>query len=176
MPRGDDVAELVSRYGKLIESVVARVAGGADDDLAAEVSQRISEALLKRSGEQTIQHPTSYIYRCAVRETVRELRRRLAATAGELEQAEAVVAGADSDPEEATRARELAEATREVLADLSTDRANAVRAHLAGLEVAEIMQVYAWPYQKARNLIARGMKDLRARLSARGFGQRETTR
>jgi len=31
------------------------------------------------------------------------------------------------------------------------------------------MRMYGWPYQRARNLIARGMGDLRGALGARGI-------
>ena len=44
-----------------------------------------------------------------------------------------------------------------------------MRAHLAGFDVQEIIGMYGWPYQKARNLIARGMADLRAALRRRGI-------
>jgi len=44
-----------------------------------------------------------------------------------------------------------------------------VMAHLAGYEVKEIMAMFEWPYHKARNLIARGMADLRRKLDARGY-------
>jgi DNA-directed RNA polymerase specialized sigma24 family protein len=43
-----------------------------------------------------------------------------------------------------------------------------VRAHLQGLSVAEIMALYGWSYQKARNLIARRMADLRGALREKG--------
>jgi DNA-directed RNA polymerase specialized sigma24 family protein len=43
-----------------------------------------------------------------------------------------------------------------------------VRAHLGGWSVQEIMDLTGWSYQKTRNLVARGMTDLRAALVARG--------
>ena len=51
------------------------------------------------------------------------------------------------------------------------DRAKAVRLHLAGHAVDEIMQVHGWTYQKARNLIARGMSDLRDALRKGGYAE-----
>ena len=44
-----------------------------------------------------------------------------------------------------------------------------MRAHLMGFEVVEAMRMYGWPYQKARNLIARGIADLRASLRDKGL-------
>ena len=51
---------------------------------------------------------------------------------------------------------------------LSPDRRKAVRAHRAGFGVREIMELQYWPYHRARNLIARGMADLRRGLRKRG--------
>ena len=51
---------------------------------------------------------------------------------------------------------------------LAPDRARAVRGHLAGLDAHELMQLYGWSYQRTRNLVARGMADLRDALRARG--------
>jgi DNA-directed RNA polymerase specialized sigma24 family protein len=45
----------------------------------------------------------------------------------------------------------------------------AVRAHLAGFDVREVMRMNGWTYQKARNLIARGMAELREALQDRGI-------
>jgi len=56
-----------------------------------------------------------------------------------------------------------------VLAGLAPERADAVRAHLAGFAVEEIMQMHGWPYQKARNLISRGLGELRAGLHKEGL-------
>ena len=47
--------------------------------------------------------------------------------------------------------------------------AGSVAAHLQGFDVREIMRAYGWTYQKARNLIARGMQDLREALRSRGI-------
>ena len=163
--------ELVRRYGRLIQRIVARV-GGRD---AALVSEDIEQTVvlgiwqqLKR--EQTIEHPASYVYRAAVRETIRTLEReraRRAAPEGLLDRE-----GAPSihvDPFVAVSAKEQGEAIEASIEQLAPDRRRAARAHLAGFEVAEIMSMYGWTYQKARNLIARGMADLRDALRNRGI-------
>ena len=38
-----------------------------------------------------------------------------------------------------------------------------------GFDVREIMTMYGWSYQMARNLIARGMGELRRSLRAKGI-------
>lgn len=161
--------DLVERYGRLISSVVARVGGRAAGLVQEDVEQRVLLALWKQvEREQTIDHPSSYIYRAAVRETVRVLREEDMPPAEPVgDHPEAAGAGA-GDPYQALEAREQAAQIEAGLNGLQPDRARAVRAHLAGFEVGEIMAMYGWPYQKARNLIARGMADLRDALRAQG--------
>ena len=73
-------------------------------------------------------------------------------------------------PDRLLESRELGLAIRTVLSDLSPERRRAVQAHLMGYDVKEIMAMQGWPYNKARNLIARGMADLRRGLRRRGVG------
>jgi DNA-directed RNA polymerase specialized sigma24 family protein len=40
---------------------------------------------------------------------------------------------------------------------------------LSGFTVTEIMEMFEWPYQRARHLIERGMADLRRALRERGI-------
>ena len=47
-------------------------------------------------------------------------------------------------------------------------RAAAVRARLAGFELAEISEMYGWPQNKAFQLLSRGLDDLRQLLVERG--------
>ena len=160
--------DLVRQYGRLIASVVARVGGARASLIREDIQQQVLIGLWRQvEREQTISHPASYVYRAAVRETVRALRREAAR--------EAEPIGADdapersADPYQAVVAREQACRVEEGLASLAPDRARAVRGHLLGLEVAEIMRMYGWPYQKTRNLIARGMADLRRSLLEKGL-------
>jgi RNA polymerase sigma factor (sigma-70 family) len=163
----EELAALVQRYGALIRGAVAKALGRRDDAIGDDVAQQVSEALWKQlRREQVIEHPSSYLYRCAVRETVRIIQRELDRGEVALDHAAAVAAAAR--PDALLEARELAHATEVVLDQLAPDRAAAVRAHLAGFSVDEIMAMHGWSYQKARNLIARGIADLRLRLRERG--------
>jgi RNA polymerase sigma factor (sigma-70 family) len=151
---------LIKRYARLIRAVVSRVKGQADED----VEQRVAIALWTRvQGEQTIDHPASYIYRCAVRETVRAMQQQRATAPLDED-----VAAMGPEPEAVAAAGELAAITRRCLGELAEDRRRAAQAHIAGFAVEEIMDMYGWPYQKARNLIARGMAELREKLRALG--------
>jgi RNA polymerase sigma factor (sigma-70 family) len=160
--------DLVRQYGRLIASVVARVGGARASLIREDIQQQVLIGLWRQvEREQTIEHPASYVYRAAVRETVRALRREAAREAEPLEGDEAPERAAG--PYESVVASEQASRLEEGLAALAPDRARAVRGHLLGFEVAEIMRMYGWPYQKTRNLIARGMADLRRSLLEKGL-------
>lgn len=159
---------LVEGFGRLVAQAVRRVAGKTSGNDLDDIQQDVMLALWKRlAREQSIEHPASYLYKAAVREAVRavdRLRRRaedpLGATAFELR--------VEPDAERAVEAREQQAALAAALATLAPERARAVRGHLAGLTVDDLMQLYGWSYQRTRNLVARGMTDLKAALHARG--------
>jgi RNA polymerase sigma-70 factor (ECF subfamily) len=158
--------ELVRQYGRLIRNVISRIAGRAAPLIGEDIEQEIVLALWRQiNREQTIEHPASYIYRAAVRETVRQLQRETARRSEPLsEELSASVRDSGHDPHAALAAKDLATKLQAAIDHLAPDRRRAVRAHLAGFEVAEIMQMTSWSYQKTRNLIARGIADLRKAL------------
>jgi DNA-directed RNA polymerase specialized sigma24 family protein len=80
-----------------------------------------------------------------------------------------VETAAASDPHRHLEERERERALMECLETLEARRRLAVRAHLSGFTVAEIMEMFDWSYQRARHLIARGMADLRRALRERGI-------
>jgi RNA polymerase sigma factor (sigma-70 family) len=174
--RGDHGAEaafeeLVRRYARLVHSVVARVGGATTATAGDDIAQRVFINLWQQvRREQDIRHPASYIYRAAVRETVRMVRETLAREqpAGDrTDLAEQVVS--TESPETTIEAAETRRAIAAALDRLLPDRRRAVRAHLAGYDVNEIMTMYGWTYQQARNLVARGMADLRRELGKDGI-------
>lgn len=159
---------LARTYARLIRSAIHKVAGADSDRLGADIEQRLLTDLWKRQqGGAPIDHPSTYIYRAAVRETVRALKRD--ARRAEAPLSPWIEAGPRDDPYALLRRREIETALNEELDAILPDRARAVRFHLAGFEVADIMSLQGWSYQKARNLIARGMADVRSRLRNRGI-------
>jgi RNA polymerase sigma factor (sigma-70 family) len=158
--------DLVSEYGHVVRAAVRKAGGGAAD--AEDVEQSVLLEVWKQvRREQEIQFPSSYLYRAAVRETVRLMARRRTRNEEPLD------AGRLAPPDTAGRrgkleVLELREAIAACLGGLAPDRRKAVAGHLAGYRVGEIMQRYDWSYSRARNLIARGMADLRDKLRALG--------
>jgi RNA polymerase sigma factor (sigma-70 family) len=164
---------LVQQFGRLIGSMVRRVGRQAPSHVHEDIQQRVMISLWKQlRREQTIEHPTTYIYKTAVRETMRVLRQEASRTPQQAAGPEGSAEGVASrdNPYDTLARKEKMAHIRAAIAAVAPERRLAVWAHLHGFAVAEIMKKYGWSYQKARNLIARGMADVRAILRANGLG------
>ena len=162
--------QLVQQYGHLIGLAIRRVGGKAVEADHDDIAQGVRVALWRRlQGEQSIDHPPSYMYKAAVRETVRAMARLRARALTSLDDAVEEPPSPTTPADRLVESREQREALAAALRALSGERAQAVRGHLAGLSVNELMQLRGWSYQRARNLVARGMADLRSRLRERGL-------
>ena len=160
---------MVRQYSRLITAVVARVGGARVAGGREDVAQVVLPALWKRlEGEQTLEVGSSYVYRAAVRETVRALRREGSRHSEPLDE-EHVADSTPDGPFERLAESERGAQIEACLLALPLERGRAVRAHLRGFEIGEIMGLYGWPYQKARNLLSRGLTDLRQRLRAKAI-------
>ena len=184
MPPRPDLAarfdELLVQYDRLIRAIVARLGRRfgvrrdsylVQDDIAQEVRFDLWKQIARG---QVIDFPATYIYKATIRETVRALRRmtlREMESIEDKEIADQVVDGADPFKILATQ-----DQFRAILAGiraLAPDRQAAVRAHLTGFQFQEVMVMHGWSYQKARNLVARGMADLRAGLCGEPKARRQ---
>ncbi len=171
-PAAKRLEELIEEYGHVIRAAVRKAGGTRLGPLGHDVEDVVQSVLLEVwkqvRRQQEIQHPSSYLYRAAVRETVRLMqrvrnRKEDPLGSGERRIPAGLLAGGGK-----LGKLELKEAIDSGLGGLLPDRRKAVEHHLAGYRVAEIMQRYDWSYSRARNLIARGMADLRDRLRALG--------
>jgi RNA polymerase sigma factor (sigma-70 family) len=164
---------LVERYGRLLRAVIVRVCPrdlGLDfDDIEQEARLRLWNALGR---ESEITHPASYLSRIATTATLDAVRRVRARREsqlvtgeekdGEMQIREESVAGADAGEQALLR-----QAIRQALAGLPAARRRAVGLHLQGFGSAEIGRLLGWSEPKARNLVYRGLAELRLALGAR---------
>ena len=163
---------VVSRFAMLVRSIGARHRL-SDADLD-EVMQDVRIRLWKSSGtsEQIRALGASYVYRVATSAAVDLLRRRRAHGA---DRSESVDSLADhlADPRvTATADLENDELQRRVLAAIETihdSRRPVVRMYLAGYDREEIASMMGWSEAKTRNLLYRGLADLRERLTELGI-------
>lgn len=162
---------LLLKYDRLIRAIVARlgrqfgVRRGAflvEDDIAQEVRLDLWKQVARG---QVIDFPATYIYKATIRETVRALRRLSSREMESIDADGPAARTADgADPFQLLAARDQWQAVVHQIDALAPERREAVRAHLCGYEFQEVMLMHGWSYQKARNLVARGMADLRCGL------------
>jgi DNA-directed RNA polymerase specialized sigma24 family protein len=162
---------LLVQYDRLIRAIVARLGRRfgvrrdsflVQDDIAQEVRFDLWKQIARG---QVIDFPTTYIYKATIRETVRALRRMTTREMDSIDEdgiANQVADGAD--PFKILAAKDQFKAILAGIRALAPERQAAVRAHLEGFQFQEVMVMHGWSYQKVRNLVARGMADLRAGL------------
>ncbi|MDZ7632112.1 MAG: hypothetical protein U5K74_12410 [Gemmatimonadaceae bacterium] len=80
-----------------------------------------------------------------------------------------VLTDAGVTPDVALEERETAARIMTVVDELAPDRRIAVKLHLAGYSRDEIAALLCWTDIRTRNLVHRGMTDLRTRLAALGL-------
>ncbi len=190
------MATAVDQLSRSLESVVENCAAlvrrvgwrhglGADD--VDEVFQDVRIRLWKarEAGEQISTVPTSYVYRTAMSAALDLIRRRRAGAMGAARETEAtdtdvregLPGGVDAlavagGPEHALEQAELARAVEAAVREIPETRRPVVRMYLIGYPREEIAALMGWSEAKVRNLLYRGLADVRAALVQRGIGPR----
>jgi RNA polymerase sigma-70 factor (ECF subfamily) len=168
---------LLERYAALLRGQIAqhcpRRLGIQIDDIEQEARLRLWKALQR---EKELHDPASYIYRVAVTTTIDAVRGVLARREEQMqvddeseEPPEDFVADPIGAPDAVTERRRWMSAIATALATLSESRRQAVQLHLQGLTVPEIAELLQWSEARARNLVYRGMQDLREALRREGI-------
>jgi len=163
---------LLIRFGEMVRRVGRRhrLADSDVDEVVQEVRVRLWRALA--SGEKIEAAPASYVYRTAVSAALDLIRRRRTKREETLElnpEAEAI-AQAQPGIDQALEQEDLAAAVTRAIDGLVASRRPVVRMYLAGYQLEEIAELMGWTEPKTRNLVYRGLADLRAALTARGIG------
>jgi RNA polymerase sigma-70 factor (ECF subfamily) len=174
----DPLSPVLERTIGNFAGIMRRVAwryhfSGADvDELVQEVRIRLWRAHggQERPDETIASIPASYLHRTALSAAIDLIRRRRARRSDRMfsiDDADDMpeVAG----PEQAFAESELAEQVERAIESIPLSRRPAVRMHLMGHSRDEIARVMGWTQAKARNLIYRGLADLRERLEAQGI-------
>jgi len=156
---------------------VARHAGSAHglrgDDLD-EVMQDVRIRIWKAAtGVMKLETLTSaYVYRAAVSAALDLMRRRRARreqSIGEEIEEHALPAHPGASADARLASEETLDAIDRALDGIPTNRRAVVRMHLQGYDRVEIAALLGWSEAKTRNLLYRGLEDLRRRLISRGM-------
>jgi RNA polymerase sigma factor (sigma-70 family) len=141
------------------------------EDLVQEVRLRLWKAL--ESGEKILAAPASYIHRTAVSAALDLLRRRRARreTPARLSRPSGVMMlGESSSADKLLEELELQDQIAKAVEMLIPARRSVVRMYLAGYDREEIADLLDWSEPKTRNLLYRGLADLREILTGMGIG------
>ena len=178
MVPADEVSAALERtlaaYGTLVRRVgwQHRLSDADVDELLQDVRLRLWRA--RGEGEQIAAVGASYVYRTATSAALDLLRRRRTRQAESLDDvlpsAEPAATAAASDPTAALAESELADAVTRVVDGIAPARRPVVRMYLAGYHREEIAELLGWTEAKTRNLLYRGLADVREGLLARGIG------
>ncbi|MEO7458020.1 MAG: sigma-70 family RNA polymerase sigma factor [Gemmatimonadaceae bacterium] len=163
---------VVDRFEKVVRRVGrSRGLDTADlDQLLQDVRVRLWKSGASR--EKLDGLGSSYLYRVAMSAAIDLLRQRRARREDALDDAEVASPAALSvAPVDVAEREELARRMRDALATLARNRRIVVQLHLEGYERTEIATLTSWSEAKVRNLLYRGLDDLRAALSANKEGQ-----
>jgi RNA polymerase sigma factor (sigma-70 family) len=150
---------------------IGRRAGLADSDMD-ELIQGVRLRLWRAQGDDArVESVTaSYVHqaaRSAAIDIVRSRRTLIASGSQSIE--DTVLTDAAVTPDVELEERETATRIMAVVDELAPDRRAAVKLHLAGYSREEIASLLRWTEVRTRNLVHRGMTDLRTRLVELGL-------
>jgi len=168
---------LLQQYGALLRRTIARVCPPDLSLSCDDIEQEARISLWKVLRHETaIAFPVSYIRKVAVSATLRAIRqaraRREESLPDEGEPPASSSPGHTPVAASGYDAAERGELRKKIalaLARLPENRRVAVGLHLKGLTTIEIGELLHWSEPKARNLVHRGLKDLRTSLRALGI-------
>jgi len=170
------IEALITRFHAMVRSVGAR-RGLVEADLD-EVMQNVRIRLWQAGeGGKTLEElGSSYLYHVATTAALDVLRRRRARRADDTEDihGRADLTTDNASPHDALEARELAARIEAAIDTLSIDRRVTVRLHLTGYDREDIARMLGWTEARTRNLLYRGLDDLRRRLTDMGISPRRT--
>jgi RNA polymerase sigma factor (sigma-70 family) len=174
----DSLSPALERVLEKFAGIVRRVcwryhfAGAEVDELMQEVRIRLWHAHggHEGAGETLAAIPASYLHRTALSAAVDLLRRSRARRADRMIPIDDEPEGMAEapGPEQALAESELAQQVERALQSIQPSRRPVVRMHLMGHPREEIARVLGWSESKTRNLLYRGLADVRERLLAEG--------
>lgn len=166
------LTDLIDRFDGFIRRTADRhgLSGADVDEVVQDLRIRIWKAF--GTSELIRRAKSTYLYRAAISASLDIIRRRrtIAGRAASFDdpappRAEARGVG----PEERLEAGDLATAVHEALGMMQESRRAVVRMYLAGYDRFEIADLLGWTEAKVRNLLYRGLQDLREILRGRGI-------
>ena len=170
------IETLIARFRTMVRSVGARrgLVEADLDEVLQDVRIRLWHA--GEGGKSLEELGSSYLYQLATTAALDLLRRRRARRADDTDDIgeRTELTANTASPHDALEARELASQIEAAIDTLPIDRRVAVRMHLTGYDREDIARMCGWNEARTRNLLYRGLDDLRRRLTDMGISPRRT--
>lgn len=168
----------IHEYSFLIRAAIRKTSPQIDesqmDDIEQEVKLKIWKEILK--SEKKIINLGSYIWKvtytttCRIMKTVTMERKKAWGQSGEPQHsARAVAQDKGASPNHRLEKKEMMEIIRDTIDSLIESRRAVLKLYLMGMDQKEISEFFGWSEDKVRNLISRGLTDLRNAIRERGF-------
>ena len=171
---------LVEEFGVMLRRAIVRYCprdmGLQFDDIEQEARMRLWRAL---QDEREVTNYASYLYRIAATTTIDAMRRLQARHEEQLHEfaeenaddGEIMIAPAPvkDSPERVAQSREAVGRVMSAVAKLPEDQRRAVGMYLQGMTSQDVADLMRWTEPKSRNLIYRGLKELRKSLREEGI-------
>lgn len=169
---------LLEEYGQFLHRTIEQLCpqhlGLQVDDIEQEARLRLWRAV---QSERNVSEFSSYIYRIAMTtiiDAVRQVKARREEQWSVLEEAEEDGIGLPltnpgKSPDELAEQRQVMQKIEAALARLPQNRRQTVGLYLQGFTIQEVADRLRWTEPKARNLIYRGLGELRQRLRDQGI-------
>lgn len=171
---------VVEEFGMLLRRAIVRFCprdkGLQFDDIEQEARMRLWRAL---QDEREVTNYASYLYRIAATATIDALRRIQARHEEQLDMlieqrtddGEIMLAPAPvrDSPERLAESREAVDKVMSAVAKLPDAQRRAVGMYLQGMTSQDVADLMDWSEPKSRNLIYRGLKELRKSLREEGI-------
>jgi RNA polymerase sigma factor (sigma-70 family) len=171
-PLSPALEAVVNKFAGLVRGVAwrHRLSEAEIHEVMQQVRIRLWQA--RGTGEQISRVPASYVYRTAVSAVLDMMRRRRTQRTEQMLSIDepGMVVATTTNPERELESSELVAQVARAIDTIPLSRRAVVRMYLAGHPREEIADLLGWSEAKTRNLLYRGLGDLRARLKEQGIG------
>lgn len=178
-----EIENTIEQFSQLIRSAIRKTSPQIDqsdmDDIEQEVKIKIWREILK--SEKEIHNFGSYIWKVTYTTTCRAMKKLFAqkkqlllqrGTNGSIEDFPQVFI---HNPDRQYERKELIDLVRRAVDALIESRRQVLKLYLMGMPLDEISEFFNWSDGKTRNLLSRGLADLRQGLLAKGIRYKESS-